>query len=301
MLPSLRLSDIASSHFLHVPSVLTLFDDLLQCSTSMPQNYWKGGGDAEGLVEWQDGCRVPVHTESFCATQSVKLVKPKGVDNLGKYIIENHHLPLVSQLNLQKIGGSSLTWANHLAIQVEDGGTVKPVTVAVGQRTFIRCDSRTHRPLKFRDEEREVLEALRMQSSSFECDETDELVEGLRAHVESGVGSARGLDFSETNVRALEQRVITGSYLNFGEHVDHAALASLTTSGLIENDLEGSRPTLATFNYLAPGAVGEGVAICRLNGSDADGGVDCVVKGEGGRSITHGHFRDFEDFVYDMG
>ena len=103
MFPTLRLSDIASSHYLHLPTVLTLFDDILQCSKYMPQNYWKGKGDAEGLVEWQDGVKVAQQTESFCAAQSVKLVRPKEVENLGKYIIENHHMPLVSQLNLQKV------------------------------------------------------------------------------------------------------------------------------------------------------------------------------------------------------
>jgi hypothetical protein len=195
-----------------------------------------------------------------------------------------------------QVGGSSLTWAHSIALQVEGGLN----TIAVGQRTFIRCDSRTHRPLKFRDEEREVLERLRTLSTSFECDETDELVEGLRAYVESGGGSARGLDFSDSNVQALEERVISASDLNFGDHVDHAALASLTTSGLVENDLKGSRPTLATFNYLSPGMIGETTKICRLlDGNEK--AVDCVVKGGGGRVVVHGHFRDFEDFAFDMG
>jgi len=206
---TLRLSDVASSRYLNMISALNLFDTALQSSQFMPQNYWKDGSGDQ--VEWREGCSVGRHTESFCATQKVRLLKPRAVENLGKFVIDTK-ATLDSYLILHKFGSSSLTWNNVLRLQLSGSAS----TVAIGQRMFVRCDSRTHRPLKFTKNERDVLEGLRVkeEKENFGCKETEEALFQMRHEAAQGVGGIAELDFN--NVQEFQDTIISNSHTNFG-------------------------------------------------------------------------------------
>jgi len=73
------------------------------------------------------------------------------------------------------------------------------------------------------------------------------------------------------------------------------------SSGVLAGEGGSIRPTIATFNYLSPGMVGERVRVCRVNEEGGHGGgdvVNCVVKGKEDRNIVHGCFDRFETFEF---
>jgi len=234
---TLLLGNITSSRSFSLPSLIRAADHVYQCSKYSPLPWYSGS------LLW-DGVDLPAAADAFCVSQSITTTPFSG-DHMVKDIIRNtnNNSPATFQnsMSINKVGNSSITYSHTIAYNDE--------AVANLSRTFVRVNAAGALP--FTAQEKQVLDNL--------CDPSPSpcLSSPTKRYLEPN------------NVFSLK---IASEHVNFGGHVDHAALSSIALAG-IETLTPGTQPTVFNINYAAQARLGDIVEISVDHCPEADGGM----------------------------
>lgn len=230
------MSEITSSRTLSLPALIRVADHAYQSSAYNPLP-WNSHAPL-----WK-GVNLPKACDAFCVAQSITatpFTSPSSLDHLVVFFHQHSTkpTPFTSALQVSSFGNSSITYTNEISTS-----TSPAISLARLQRTFVRVGPKG--PLSFSDPERAILQEL--VDEGLKEDSTPAPPPPLPAATPPTLKEALGVTLARSDV-------------NFGGHVDHAALAQIALRG-IDAVRPEEAPLQFSINYRSQSKIRDNVVV----------------------------------------